>query len=274
MRFRTRLGGALLQPLCTLELRELAKRPESRAVKPTRAQKARPPADESRSAAAAKQPERRHTSTESRPPSEAALPPVSPKGEARAVKAAPSPTRSTKPKTPLGVPAATASRKSEIVGPALAAKPAAEKRASKASSSSLRSAPARRPKRPPPYLAAELGHSVDHEGEPIGAGSPLARSDAQLQEYTLQLWQQMQSRRGVDQHVQSMERAGLTIDDLWTTGVTDRLATSSTPDEVRRYRQNLLFRANLLEAILTETVAELRRLETVEPTPAAPNGSG
>ena len=84
----------------------------------------------------------------------------------------------------------------------------------------------------------------------------------------------MQSRRGVNQHVQAMERAGLTIDDLWTTGVTDRLSTSSTPDEVRRYRQNLLFRANLLEAILSETVAELRRLETVEPTPASATGSG
>ena len=254
----------------------MAKRPESRVANPTRAHKARPPADDSRTAAAVEQPGRRTVPAQGSP---VASPPLPPKDEVRTLKVAPSSSRSIKPKTSPAMPAATApsSRRPKTVEQAApvaepAGSPAVAKRAGKAGSA--RSVPARKPKRSPPYLAAELGHSVDHEGEPIGAGSPLARSDAQLQEYTLQLWQQMQSRRGVDQHVQSMERSGLTIDDLWTTGVTDRLATSSTPDEVRRYRQNLLFRANLLEAILTETVAELRRLETVEPTPAAPNGSG
>ena len=77
----------------------------------------------------------------------------------------------------------------------------------------------------------------------------------------------MQSRRGVNLHVPAMERAGVTIDQIWTAGVTDALTTSSSPDDVRRYKQKLLFRANLLEAILTETVGELHRLNTVEPTP-------
>jgi hypothetical protein len=51
-------------------------------------------------------------------------------------------------------------------------------------------------------------------------------------------------------------------------GMGPGLSTSSTPDEVRRYHQKLLFRANLLEAILSETVADLHRLPGIEPTPA------
>lgn len=118
-------------------------------------------------------------------------------------------------------------------------------------------------KAPPtlPYLAAELGQPVDHEGEPIGAGSRMVRSDTALQEYTLQLWRQMQSGRGINKHLRAVERAGLNIDDVWMAGITETLSTSSTPDEARRYRQKLLFRANLLEAILSETVAKLLRLD-------------
>jgi hypothetical protein len=37
---------------------------------------------------------------------------------------------------------------------------------------------------------------------------------------------------------------------------------------MRRYRQKLLFRANLLEAILSETVADLHRLDGIEPSPS------
>ena len=114
----------------------------------------------------------------------------------------------------------------------------------------------------PPYLAEELGQPVDHEGEPIGAGSAMARSDTELQAYTLRLWRQMQSGRSVDEHLQAVERAGLNIDDIWMVGITETLSTSSTPDEARRYRQKLLFRANLLEAILSETVAKLIRLDS------------
>ena len=117
----------------------------------------------------------------------------------------------------------------------------------------------------PQYLAAELGQPVDQDGEPIGSGSALGRADAELQEYTLQLWRQTQTGRGVPGRVREMEREGFTIDDIWAAGVTEVLSTSSTPDEIRRYKQKLLFRANLLEAILSETVAELRRLDGIEP---------
>jgi hypothetical protein len=121
----------------------------------------------------------------------------------------------------------------------------------------------------PKYLAAELGQPVDQDGEPIGAGSAMARSDDALQDYTLQLWRQTQTGRGVPGRVREMERDGFTIDDIWAAGVTETLSTSSTPDEVRRYKQKLLFRANLLEAILSETVAELRRLDQIEPAAVA-----
>ena len=122
----------------------------------------------------------------------------------------------------------------------------------------------------PHYLAAELGQPVDNEGEPVGAGSARARSDDELQRYSLQLWRQMQTGRVTARYTRAIEKAGLTIDEVWTAGLVEVRATSSTPDELRRYRQKLLFRANLLEAILTETIADLHRLDNVEPTvPAA-----
>jgi hypothetical protein len=132
-------------------------------------------------------------------------------------------------------------------------------------------APVSRPRgkarRAPLYLAAELGQPVDHEGEPIGAGSALVQSDAELQAYSLHLWRQMQSGGAMRGYIRAIERAGLTIDEVWTVGITDIQSTSSTPDELRRYQQKLLFRANLLEAILSETVADLQRLPGIEPTP-------
>lgn len=121
---------------------------------------------------------------------------------------------------------------------------------------------------PPRYLAAELGQPVDEMGEPIGAGSTRLRSDQELQAYALQLWRQSQRGGESRSHLRQIERAGLTIDDVWTAGITDLQPTSSTPDELRRYRQKLLFRANLLEAILSETVADLHRIEGLEPSPA------
>ena len=128
----------------------------------------------------------------------------------------------------------------------------------------------RRKARPAPrYLAAELGQPVDHDGEPIGAGSALLDSDAEMQAYAFQLWRQMQSGGGAKRYIRAIERAGFTVDEVWTVGITDIRTTSSTPDELRRYQQKLLFRANLLEAILSESVAELHRLLGIEATPSA-----
>ena len=199
------------------------------------------------------------------------------------------PTKATRPKSTSKPPVTATAKRPATARPKIETKPTAPARAARSSAKpqATRKAPAPKvqnakprkaaaaPKRAPedkkpklpPYLAAELGQPVDHEGEPIGAGAPAARADTELQQYTLQLWRQMQSRRGVNLHIPAMERAGVTIDQIWTAGVTDVLTTSSTPDEVRRYKQKLLFRANLLESILSETVSELHRLGTIEPTP-------
>ena len=81
----------------------------------------------------------------------------------------------------------------------------------------------------------------------------------------MQLWRQMQRGSVTKRYMRSIERAGLTLDEVWTVGLREVWTTSSTADEMRRYRQKMLFRANLLEAILSETVADLRRLEGIAP---------
>ena len=85
--------------------------------------------------------------------------------------------------------------------------------------------------------------------------------DRELQDYTLHLWRQMQSGRSINKHLQAVERAGLNLDDVWMVGVKETLKTTSTPEEAQLYRKKLLFRANLLEAILSETVSKLVRLD-------------
>lgn len=116
------------------------------------------------------------------------------------------------------------------------------------------------------YLAAELGHTVDREAEPVGLNSIRARHDKALQDYALQLWRQVQHGRALRSELKGLEREGLTADEIWAAGITETLPTSSTPDEVRRYKQKLLFRANVLEALLTGTVSELKRLSRLQPS--------
>lgn len=115
------------------------------------------------------------------------------------------------------------------------------------------------------YLAAELGHSVDHEGEPLGLDFPLMRRDAEFREFTLSLWRQFQATRTLNSRSREMDQEGLTNADLWEPGITEFLPTSSTPEQLRRYKQKLLFRATFLEAILTETIGELKKLDRAKP---------
>ena len=115
------------------------------------------------------------------------------------------------------------------------------------------------------YLATELGHVVDYEGEPAGVENPTTRRDPQFQEFTLALWREVQNTRSSNSQMREVEREGLTTGDLWAPGISEFLPTSSTPDEMRRYKQKLLFRANMLEAVLIETVAQLKSLDRVKP---------
>lgn len=143
----------------------------------------------------------------------------------------------------------------------------ASKKPAKKTAPTVQATPRRRPKADAPrYLAAELGQPVDRHGEPIGAVSALAQGDRDLQDYAMKLWRQMQHGRVMNMYTRAVERAGFTMDDVWLVGLGGR-PTSSSPDEMRRYRQKLLFRANLLEAILSETVIDLHRLEGFHPTP-------
>lgn len=115
------------------------------------------------------------------------------------------------------------------------------------------------------YLAAELGHAVDRDGEPIGLNGSMARGDAELQNYAVQLWSQVSAGRALRGQLRELERDGMTMEDIWATGITELLPTSCTLDEVQRYKRKLLFRANVLEAILTETVTELKRVDRLQP---------
>jgi hypothetical protein len=115
------------------------------------------------------------------------------------------------------------------------------------------------------YLAAELGHSLDHEGEPVGLDFPLLRRDEEFREFTMSLWRQFQASRTLNSRVRELEQEGLSNADLWEPGITDFLPTSSTPEQMRRYKQKLLFRATFLEAVLTETIGELKKLDRARP---------
>lgn len=117
----------------------------------------------------------------------------------------------------------------------------------------------------PKYLAAELGHAVDRDGEPVGLNNNMVRRDKALQEYFSDLWRQMQHGRALRRERQDLEREGFSADEIWAAGITETLPTSSTAEEVRRYKKKLLFRASVLEALLTETVAELKRVGRLEP---------
>jgi hypothetical protein len=115
------------------------------------------------------------------------------------------------------------------------------------------------------YLAVELGHSVDNEGEPLGLDFPLMRRDSEFREFTMSLWRQFQATRTISSRARELEQQGLTNADLWEPGITEFLPTTSTPEQMRRYKQKLLFRASFLEAMLTETIGELKRLDRAKP---------
>jgi hypothetical protein len=117
------------------------------------------------------------------------------------------------------------------------------------------------------YLAVELGHAADDEGEPLGLDFPVLRSDPEFRKLGVSLWRQMQATKAASTQLRELQEQGLTSADLWEPGVVEFLPTNSTPEQVRRYKQKLLFRARLLEAVLTETVAELKWLDRLRPIP-------
>lgn len=113
------------------------------------------------------------------------------------------------------------------------------------------------------FLAPEFGISLDDEGEPVSLTFRQFFRDPQLRQMGLRLWRQFQDYGVIDE--KSLEKAGMTLDELAKPGMSEFITTSSTEEEVRRYRLKLEYRADLLEAVLQETLAELETLSRVRP---------
>lgn len=116
------------------------------------------------------------------------------------------------------------------------------------------------------FLGPEFGLDFDDDGEPVGLTLRQLFRDPELRQMGLRLWRQFQDYGVTDE--KSLERAGMTLDELIKPGVSETLSTSSTPEEIRRYRMKLEYRADLLEALLDETLAELEGLAKMRPAQA------
>ncbi len=109
------------------------------------------------------------------------------------------------------------------------------------------------------FLAPEFGAKLDESGEPLPVKINELAFDPGLKQLALKLWRDFQTGRvSVEK---SLQGAGLDKEDLWKPGITETLTTSSTTDEIARYRQKLQFRADFLESALEETLLQLEGLE-------------
>ena len=112
-----------------------------------------------------------------------------------------------------------------------------------------------------PYLAEDLGHALDVDGEPAAVDFRALRTDPEIRQLAISVWSQFQAGKSMERHAQQMDAEGVAFGDLWAPGITTSLTTSSTLEEINTYRKQLLFRATFLEAILTQTLSELEAIE-------------
>lgn len=112
-------------------------------------------------------------------------------------------------------------------------------------------------------LAAEMGASLDVDS----CALPVTLKDLSLQpalrQLALRLLRDFGNKRAAIS--EALRREDLTEEDLWKPGVSEALTSSSTEDEIRRYRLKLQFRADFLEAALEETLLELEGLSEARP---------
>ena len=113
------------------------------------------------------------------------------------------------------------------------------------------------------FLAPELGGRADPESEGLGVVFRELKFDREMRQLAWQLWQDYQ--RSVKVRPKSLADSGLTPADLLQPGVTETLETCSTEEELRRYRLKLTLRADILEALLEETLSELDRANRATP---------
>ncbi|MGF1641568.1 MAG: hypothetical protein ACFCUO_11525 [Rhodospirillales bacterium] len=117
------------------------------------------------------------------------------------------------------------------------------------------------------FLAPEFGAKLDESGEPLPVRFSELSFDPGLKQLAAKLWRDFQGGRASVE--KAIEGAGLGKEDLWKPGISETLTTSSSPDEIARYRQKLQFRADFLEAALEETLVQIEGLEHY-----ASNGDG
>ncbi len=117
------------------------------------------------------------------------------------------------------------------------------------------------------FLALEMGGRLGEDGDIAGLRLADLVADPDLKAMGLTLWRQMTARKPVAQRI---EEAGLTVTDLFAPGMTEFVTTSSTAEELARYRQKLAFRADLLEKLLEETLAELENVDAMKPAAEPP----
>lgn len=115
-----------------------------------------------------------------------------------------------------------------------------------------------------PYLGQEMGVSLDDDGSPLPVTLKELYLQPALMQLTLRLLEDFGAKRA--EVGENLHKAGLTEADLWKPGITETLSTSSTPDEIDRYRLKLRFRADFLEAALEETLLELEELDQAKST--------
>lgn len=113
------------------------------------------------------------------------------------------------------------------------------------------------------FLGPELGGAFDAHGEPVSLNARDLVVDRELRQLAWRLWQEQQRRHGKAPR-RRLADADLEPSDLWQPGVTETLQTCSTEDELKRYRLKLRFRADLLEALLEETLADLERANALK----------
>ncbi|MBF0334644.1 MAG: hypothetical protein HQL40_13525 [Alphaproteobacteria bacterium] len=129
--------------------------------------------------------------------------------------------------------------------------PAAPKK--KRSAKKIEAAPAK-PRRA--LLAPELNPARAAEGVARMSLKDVV-ADPALRKMGVELWRQM---RGTPE-----APPPTSVEDLWKQLPSARLNSSSTADEIDRYRERLSFRATMLEALLEETLHELDLLARAVP---------
>ena len=116
-------------------------------------------------------------------------------------------------------------------------------------------------------LGPQLGTGVGSDAE-AGGGLLNLLKDPQLRTMAVELWRNFQLGSAGAKRAHA-EGEGAPAD-LWDFQAAESVTTSSSAEEIERYRTKLLFRADWLEATLEATLNEVERLSQFRPAAEAP----